>query len=134
MSGFPTDLLVYGAVALMILLFNFLGRKAAAQQAPPAQDPGEDEALAQSVLYEPDEPPSEFWGRVPPTTSVLPVAPERPVHAERPRVRIKVPRAVRRYDRASLFGSKADVRKAIVLMTVLGPPRGAERREDTFRR
>ena len=48
MSGFPTDLLVYGAVALMILLFNFLGRKAAGKPAPPAQDPGEDPGIVRA--------------------------------------------------------------------------------------
>lgn len=130
MNGFPTELLLYGAIALMILLFNFLGRKRAAQQAPPVQDPEQDEASAPGMLYEPDEPPSEFWGRVPPAPVAFPVGPEPVRRTEPPRVRVSVPRRAQRYDRASLFGSKREVRKAIVLMTVLGPPRGAERPDE----
>jgi hypothetical protein len=122
---FPTDLLLYGAVFLMILLFNYLARQRARQQVPPAQDPAQNEALASDAHREQDEPPSEFWGRVDSTRAAPPIVPESVAHFEQPRSRGPVFQRAKRYDRQSLFGSKHDVRKAIVLMTVLGPCRGA---------
>jgi hypothetical protein len=125
MDRFPTDLLLYGAIFLMIWLFNFFARKRAAQQVPPVQDPG-DEAALDPERYEQDEPPSEFWGAVDKTPAGVAIAPGPVARSVPTRARGTVPRRASRYDRRALFGSKHDVRKAIVLMTVLGPPRGAE--------
>ena len=125
MQGFPIELLVYGGIFLMILLFNLFARQRAAQQAPPAQDP-EQEALPPDAQEEPLEPSAEFWGRVDPARAALAIAPAPAAHHPPARPRAAPARRLQRYTRQTLFGSKREARKAIVLMTVLGPPRGAE--------
>lgn len=130
MERFPVELLVYGAIFLLILAFNYLSRRM--QSRKPAPE-GEHEPAAQEQPLPEYRAAPEFWGRVPPAETLLavPVPPARHVERVPPAA---VQRAPRRYTRRSLLGSKQDLRRAIVLMTVLGPCRGAESSEDSMRR
>jgi hypothetical protein len=124
----PIELLLYGALFVIILLFNFLTRKL--KQPPQGEGVPDYVAIPETPREEPYEAPEEFWGRVQPEAVVLP--PVRPVAAERvPRPRPAEMPSRRRphYTRATLIGSKRDLKRAIVMMTVLGPCRADERSE-----
>lgn len=125
MERFPVELLVYGALFLAILLFNYATRRM--RQRPQPQDaapeyegPSEDPPSAE---YESSE---EFWGRVQPSAAVAPLAPAPDDRVERPRPPDPALLRRKRHTRRSLLGSKRDLRRAIVLMTVLGPARATE--------
>ena len=124
MERFPVELLIYGALFVGILLFNYAARRA--RQTPqPQHDVPEDPEYEVSPREQPyvrDESPSEFWGVHPPATA----APAPVDRVERPRPPDPALLRRKRYTRRSLLGSKRDLRRAIVLMTVLGPCRGME--------
>jgi hypothetical protein len=122
MAQFPTEFIVYGVLLLLILLFNYIARRTARQQpqeaSPEYEEPREEEY----------ESPDEFWGRIKPAPVELPALTARPAERmERPRAPPPPRRA--RFTRESLIGSKRDLQRAIVLMTVLGPCRANEQSE-----
>lgn len=125
MERFPIELLIYGALFVGILLFNYAARRA--RQRPQPQDAApEYEGPPQDPRSAEYESPSEFWGRVQPSAVVTPLAPAPVDRVERPRPPDPALLRRKRYTRRSLLGSKRDLRRAIVLMTVLGPCRGME--------
>ena len=126
MERFPIELLVYGALFLALMLFNHIRRALRQQQqpqepAPAYEDPSQEPPSAEY------ESSSEFWGRVQPSAVVTPLAPAPVDRIERPRLPDPTPLRRERHTRRSLLGSKRELRRAIVLMTVLGPCRAAER-------
>lgn len=121
MERFPVELL-YVLAIVGFFLFNYIAQRAArrrqqqeeAQAAQPAAPPAEEELL------------EELWGRtrapapVPALTAAPPARPPAlPVAAEPPAAR-------RRSSLRGLLKDKRDLRRAIVLMTVLGPCRAQE--------
>jgi hypothetical protein len=130
MDRFPIELLFYAALFAVILLFNYAARRAASQrrEPQPQQETPEywnDEAPPPQQPYAREESGSEFWG-VRPTAVVTPLTPAAVDRAEHPRPAGTAPLRRKRYTRRSLLGSKRDLRRAIVLMAVLGPCRGTE--------
>jgi hypothetical protein len=122
MERFPVELLVYGALFLAVMLFNYL-RRAAGRVPQPQDAASEYEGPAEEPRSAQYESPAEFWGRVPLAAVVTSPAPTPAERVERPR-----PQPLRRmrYTRRSLVGSRRELRRAIVLMTVLGPCRATE--------
>ena len=118
-----SQLLIYGLLIVGFLLFNFLLRRAAKR----AREQQEHERAQQEELApSPADEPIEYgWGRGPQADrqpAALPVEPARrfemnpaapplPLHRPAPR---------------ALFRSRNDLRRAIVVMTVLGPCRALE--------
>ena len=123
MERFPFELLyVLGFIA--IVLFNFIAQRAARRrqqeeqaqaQAQPAPPPVEEEIL------------EDIWGRTP-TPAPAP-APPPPVLAARPAappIAAQPPAARRIHPVRALLHGKRDLRRAVVLMMVLGPCRSHE--------
>lgn len=113
-----SDLLFYILIIGGFLLFNYLARTLA-RKAREQQEAAEREA-AQAQPAEAEEPLEDPWGR--------PLA--APVPAPQPAVR-HAPAALApqaRHARAphALFRTRQDLRRAIVVMTVLGPCRALE--------
>lgn len=119
MKGFPVELLFVLAF-IGIVLFNYLMQRA-------AQRRQQEEAAAQpqpqpQPLPEPEEPLEDYWGRTPvpaPAAVVVPRPAPQAVQAEPPAPRRAHPLHVLLRDRRAL-------RRAIILMTVLGPCRAQE--------
>jgi hypothetical protein len=117
-SQLSPDLLIYVLVILGILFFNYLARKAPRQQQdesaggePPAQD----------------EPLEEIFTRKRPVPAADPLRGAPPVPAgvgEAQPVAAEVPR--RRSAARSLLRGRRNLRRAFVVMTVLGPCRALE--------
>ena len=115
------ELLIYGLIFLGFLLLNNVMQ--AVKRARQQQE--EERAQRQESAPPPEDEPLEYiWGRRP-----QPDLPAAATHLEpAPRVEIAAPPAVspRRPAPTSLFGSRQDLRHAIVVMTVLGPCRALE--------
>ena len=116
------DLLIYGLIFLGFLLFNNVVQ--AVKRARQQQE--EERAQQQEAAPPPEEEPLEYiWGRRP--QADLPAA---AAHLEpAPRVEaIAAPPAAspRRAVPRALFHSREDLRRAVVVMTVLGPCRALE--------
>ncbi len=118
MSQLSPDLLIYVLVILGILFFNYLARKAPRQQQdesargePPAQDKPLEEIFGRARLG----PAAHPLPGAPPVPARL--AEARPVAAEDPRYRSTA--------RSFLSGTR-NLRRAFVVMTVLGPCRALE--------
>jgi hypothetical protein len=71
-----------------------------------------------------DEPLPEIWGRAPAIPAVSPVPPERVGQSEALAASAAIPR--RRSAVRSPLGTRRDLRRAIVIMTILGPCRAFE--------
>ena len=137
MSWFPLEFLVWGGLFLAMLVLNFVMQRAAARKRvpPPARRPQQPAAPAGRPSA------AELWGQLRKITEAAEakaaaraewaeVPPEgfREI-VERPEPAPAAPPAPPRqrpYTRRNLLSSRSDLRKAIVLMTVLGPCRGAE--------
>jgi hypothetical protein len=128
MERFPTELIVYGVLFLLILLFNYAARQVARQKQQQAPEPPEEEAAPGDEPYEVYQSPAEYWGRMPePRAAVEPPFPVTGRTHAPPADRPRHPAAPRRASlHRSLVGSRKELRRAIVLMTVLGPCRGVE--------
>ena len=118
-----SELLVYGLIIAGFLLFNYLAqqlaKKAREQQEAAAREAAEQEA-AQAPPAALEEALEDIWGR-PPAAPVAAMQVPEPRPAPRGVPPPSPPAATRR-----LFGSRQDLRHAIVLMTVLGPCRALE--------
>jgi hypothetical protein len=115
MERFPPELL-YVLIFLGIVVFQFFARRLQqrAQQAEEAARPAPPAA---------EEPPLEdVWGRTPVRTEVpQPVAALAPPPA--PPVASAPPSSRRLHPARALLGNPRDLRRAVVLMMVLGPCR-----------
>lgn len=109
-----SDLLFYILIIGGFLLFNYLARTLA-RKAREQQEAAEREA-AQAQPAEAEEPLEDPWGR--------PLA--APVPAPQPPVRTAAPPPGRPRAAHPLFRTRQDLRRAIVVMTVLGPCRALE--------
>jgi hypothetical protein len=124
MDRFPVEI-IYVLVFLGIVLFNFVMQQAARRRQKEEQaQAGEplEEAAKPPLAAEP-EPLEDIWGRVPPPApiTVLP-----PVAAPRPAPHA-VPAPPRRvHPLRALLKDKRDLRRAVILMMVLGPCRSQE--------
>jgi hypothetical protein len=119
MERFPVELL-YVLAIVGFFLFNMLARRAARrrQQEEAAQAPAEPPASAE------DAPLEDIWGRTPaPAPARVPVlAP----HTAPPPARAATPAPRRVHPVRALLKDKRDLRRAVVLMMVLGPCRSQE--------
>jgi hypothetical protein len=119
-----SELLVYGLVLAGFLLLNYVVQ----QRARRAQNQQEGADSAAPTAIPMDEPLGYAWGRAPSSLPVaneqaqaradVPTAPPAQKATSAPLPPYTAPRA--------LFGSKQEMRHAIVLMTVLGPCRALE--------
>lgn len=121
MERIPTEL-VYILIFLGIIIFNYVMQQAARRR---QQEEAEQAAQAEPPPAE-DEPLEDIWGR-----SRAPVPEPAPVFVPRPAQ--PAPRAAppvttqrRRHPIRELLKSKRDLRRAAVLVTVLGPCRAQE--------
>ena len=119
MERFPVELLYVLAFGGFIL-FNYFVQQArrrrqeeqAQAQAQPAPPPVEEEIL------------EDIWGRTPtPAPAPAPVAAPRPAA---PPIAAQAPAARRIHPVRALLQEKRDLRRAVVLMMVLGPCRSQE--------
>ena len=124
MDRFPVEIL-YVIVFLGIVLFNFLSQLAARRrrQEEQAQAGEPPEAAAEPPFPAEPEPLEDIWGRVPARARVA-AAP--PVAAPRP-APLLAPAPKRRVHPArALLRDRSDLRRAVVLMMVLGPCRSQD--------
>ena len=118
MQGFPVELL-YVLAIIGFVLFNILGQRAARrrQQEQAAQAPAAPPPVVEVAPLE------EIWGRIPPPAPVPAPLPQ-PLAAPTP----PAPPARRRrlHPARALLKDPRDLRRAVVLMMVLGPCRAEE--------
>jgi hypothetical protein len=120
MERIPTELL-YVLAFLAIILFNFIAQRAARrrQQQEQAEEPAPPEPAPAE-----DAPLEDIWGRTAaPAPASAPVVAPRPAPAA---VRAEPPRPRRLHPARALLKDKRDLRRAVVLMMVLGPCRAQE--------
>jgi hypothetical protein len=123
MRGFPPEL-IYFLIFIAIFLFQFLKKMAARQaeqEAPPEVVRPPRVAYPTSFEF-PDVPEAApaTWSAPPPVSAT-------DFGRRRPAVPVVArPRRQRRYSRQALFGTPQDVRKAVVIATILGPCRALE--------
>lgn len=129
MERIPTEL-IYVLVFLGLVVFNFVVQQMARRR---QQEAAGQEAQPEEPPVPEDEPLEDLWGRSPapaPEPVRAPVVVPRPVRSpgaaqaptQRPRHPVRV-----------LLQSKRDLRRAAVLMTVLGPCRAQEPPEQRTR-
>jgi hypothetical protein len=125
MERFPVELLyVLGFIA--IVLFNFIAQRAARRR----QQEGEAQAPLPPAREEPledelpkEELPEDYWGRTPTPPPPAAVLAPRPAP---PPVLAPPPRPRRVHPVRALLKDRRDLRRAVVLMMVLGPCRAQE--------
>lgn len=112
------DIFLFILIFLGILFFNYLTQQAARRrrqeeqaQAPPAAPPPAE-----------DEPLEDIWGRTPAPAAAPALAP-RPAQPARAQA---TPAPRRLHPARALLKDKRDLRRAVVLMMVLGPCRAQE--------
>lgn len=115
MRDFPFELVVYALIFLGIVVFNYLVQRLArrAQQRQPAPE---------LPMPEEERPLDTGFGRSPRAAAL----PEEVLAARRAPPRATPAPAPRRTRADRLFGSRDDLRRAIVAMTVLGPCRAQD--------
>lgn len=117
MERFPTEL-IYLLIFLGIIVFNFLRQQAARRrQEEQAQAPPEPPPAA-------EEPLEDVWGRLPaPAPAAAPVLAVRPAP---PALPAAPPHQRRPHPVRAALKDKRDLRRAVILMMVLGPCRAQE--------
>jgi hypothetical protein len=124
MERFPVEL-IYVLIFLGIVLFNFMRQLAARRRQQ------EEEAQAKTAAPAPaEEPPLEdVWGRTPAPAAAAPaVIVARPAP---PAIRAEPPAPRRLHPVRALLQDSRDLRRAVILMMVLGPCRAQEPPERT---
>jgi hypothetical protein len=115
MNSFP-DELIYVLIFAALLLFQYvvqrIRRRRQQSEAPQEEPLPQDESLP------------EIWGRAPAIPAVSPVPVERVGRSEALAASAAIPR--RRSAVRSLLRTKRDLRRAIIIMTILGPCRAFE--------
>lgn len=116
-----SQLLVYGLLVGGFLLFNYVLQRAVQR----ARQRQEQERAQQPEAAPPleIEPVESGWGRTP---TMDPRSAAAPVEATRRPEANAVPPPTRRRAPTPLFRSTHDLRRAIIVMTVLGPCRAVE--------
>jgi hypothetical protein len=115
MQGFPVELLYVLAFAGFIL-FNYLVSRAARRRQQ------EEQAAQPPPPAEQEEPLEEdYWGRTPPSAP----APAPAIVVSQP-ISAAPPPPRRLHPARALLNDKRDLRRAVVLMMVLGPCRAQE--------
>jgi hypothetical protein len=115
MERFPVELLyVLGFIA--IVLFNYFAQRAARRR---EQQEKAQAAVATAPPSVEEELPEELWGR-----TAAPPPPPAPVLVRRSAPAPPAPR--RLHPVRALLKDKRDLRRAVVVMMVLGPCRGQE--------
>ena len=124
MDRFPVEIL-YVLVFLGIVLFNFLSQLAARrrQQEEQARAGEPPEAAAEPPFPAEPEPLEDVWGRVP---APAPVAAMPPVAAPRSAPLLASASTRRAHPARALLRDRSDLRRAVVLMMVLGPCRAQD--------
>lgn len=117
MNKFSPDLLIYILIIGGIVLFNFLTQRAAARRRQ------EEAAAQQAEPPAPDEPLPDLWGRTQTAPAAEPLAEPARV-AVAPFVAPEVRR--RRSGARSLLTGTQNLRRAMVVLTVLGPCRALD--------
>ncbi len=121
MNSLPPELLyllVFGAFVLFqFLLKRFAKRRQS--EAPQEVPLSQEEPIPQN-----EEPLPEIWGRPPAIRAVAPVLAERVARSQALVASATIAR--RRSAARSLLGTKLDLRRTIVIMTILGPCRAQE--------
>ena len=132
MERFPVELLyVLGFVAFV--LFNYITQKAVRRRQQ-EEAAAKEQAAAQEQAAAPAEPPSgedepleDIWGRTPAPAPVLAPRPAPPaIRTEPPAIRAEPPAPQRLHPARALLKDKRDLRRAVVLMMVLGPCRAQD--------
>jgi len=121
MDRFPVEIL-YVLAFLGFVLFNFLSQLAARRRRQEEQaQAGEPlESAAEPPFPAEPEPLEDVWGRPP-----APAAPPAPLPTPRPALpELRV--APRRHPVRALLSDRRDLRRAVVLMMVLGPCRSQD--------
>ena len=116
------ELLIYGLLIVGYLLFNYFMQQVAKRARERQEQAAQQQEAAPSAIE--DEPAEYLWGRKPGAES--PAVPTdigsrprvEPIATPAPAPRVTAPHA--------LFRSTADLRHAIMVMTVLGPCRALE--------
>jgi len=125
MERFPVELLyVLGFIA--IVLFNYIAQRAARRRQEEEQARAQAAEQAAPPPAE-EEPLEDIWGRSPVRPAAAPsAAPVPPARAAPPAIPA-APRAPRRlHPVRALVNERRDLRRAVVLMLVLGPCRSQE--------
>jgi len=120
METFPEELiyiLIFGA----ILLFQYVMQRFARRRQSEAP---QEEPLPQEEPIPQEEPLPEIWGRAPAIPAGSPVLVERVGRSKALAAAVAIPR--RRPAVRSLLGGRRELRRAIVIMTILGPCRAQE--------
>jgi hypothetical protein len=117
MERFPVELLyVLGFIA--IVLFNYFARRAARRRQE------EEQAQAQAAPPVEEELLEDVWGRTPtPAPALASVAAPRPAPLP---IAAQPPAPRRTHPVRALLHDKRDLRRAVVLMMVLGPCRSQQ--------
>jgi len=119
MERFPVELLyVLGFIA--IVLFNFIAQRAARRRQQ--QEQAEAPIPSPPPAVE-EELPEDYWGRTPTPPPPAAVLAPRPAP---PPVLAPPPRPRRVHPVRALLKDRRDLRRAVVLMMVLGPCRAQE--------
>jgi len=122
-EGFPVELLYVLAFAGFIL-FNYLVSRAARRRQQEEQAQAEAEAAAQPAPPPAEEEPFEdYWGRA---AAPAPAPPPAVVVSQPIRPAPPAPAPRRLHPARALLRDKRDLRRAVVLMMVLGPCRAQE--------
>jgi len=128
MERFPVEL-IYVLVFLGIVVFNFMRQLAARRRQQ------EEEAQAQAAAPAPaeEQPLEDIWGRTPApaapaTAAAAAVIVTRPAP---PAIRAEPPAPRRLHPVRALLQDRRDLRRAVILMMVLGPCRAQEPPERT---
>ena len=113
------DLFLFVLLFLGIVLFNYVMQRAARRRREEEQAQAAQQPAAPATA---DEPLEDIWGRTPAPAAVPALAPRaapQPVRAQAPALR-------RLHPARALLKDKRDLRRAVVLMMVLGPCRAQE--------
>lgn len=116
------ELLIFGVLIVAYLLFNYFMEQVAKRARERQQQAAQRQEAASSAMV--DEPAEYLWGRKPGaespavSTDIEPRPRIEAIAAPAPAPRVTAPHA--------LFRSTADLRHAIMVMTVLGPCRALE--------
>jgi hypothetical protein len=124
MQGSSSQLLIYGLVIAGFLLFNYFMQRMSRR----AQEQERAQAREAASPQPEDEPLEDIWSR---RTSVAAPPEPMPVHVLAPAPDAEAPadapqKAHRSAAARRLFRTRRDLRRAVVMMTVLGPCRALE--------
>jgi predicted lipid-binding transport protein (Tim44 family) len=121
MERFPVEL-IYVLIFLGIVAFNFMRQLAARRRQQ------EEEAQAQEAVPAPAEEQrlEDIWGRTPAAAPAAPAPAAIVPRPAPPAVRAEPPAPRRLHPVRALLKDRRDLRRAVVLMMVLGPCRAQE--------